>query len=40
MSLCRLRRDARQEADENLTGPASIMLFDPDGNPVLIGQHV
>ena len=29
-----------QEADENTTGPASIMLIDPDGNPVLIDQHV
>ena len=24
------------EADENSTGPASFMLIDPDGNPVLI----
>lgn len=28
------------EADENTTGPASIMLLDPDGNPILIDQHV
>jgi catechol 2,3-dioxygenase-like lactoylglutathione lyase family enzyme len=28
------------EADESGTGPASIMLLDPDGNPVLIDQHV
>lgn len=28
------------EADENTTGPASFMLFDPDGNPILIDQHV
>lgn len=28
------------EADENTTGPASVMLFDPDGNPILIDQHV
>lgn len=27
-------------ADENSTGPASIMLIDPDGNPILIDQHV
>lgn len=27
-------------ADEASTGPASIMLTDPDGNPVLIDQHV
>ena len=28
------------EADESGTGPASIMLMDPDGNPILIDQHV
>ena len=28
------------EADENGTGPASFMLSDPDGNPVLVDQHV
>jgi catechol 2,3-dioxygenase-like lactoylglutathione lyase family enzyme len=28
------------EADEKTTGPASVMLLDPDGNPVLIDQHV
>jgi len=28
------------EADENTTGPASIAMLDPDGNPVLIDQHV
>ncbi len=28
------------EADESKTGPASVMLTDPDGNPVLIDQHV
>ena len=27
------------EADESTTGPASIVLTDPDGNPVLIDQH-
>lgn len=27
------------EADESTTGPASIMLADPDGNPILIDQH-
>ncbi len=27
-------------ADEASTGPASLMLIDPDGNPVLIDQHV
>jgi catechol 2,3-dioxygenase-like lactoylglutathione lyase family enzyme len=28
------------EADETTTGPASFFLFDPDGNPILIDQHV
>lgn len=28
------------EADESSTGPASLMLLDPDGNPVLLDQHV
>lgn len=28
------------EADETTTGPASITLTDPDGNPILIDQHV
>ncbi|MFN2446006.1 MAG: VOC family protein [Vicinamibacterales bacterium] len=28
------------EADESSTGPASFVLLDPDGNPVLIDQHV
>ena len=28
------------EADETTTGPASVFLVDPDGNPVLIDQHV
>lgn len=27
------------EADENTTGPASFVLTDPDGNPVLVDQH-
>lgn len=27
------------EADEKTSGPASIMLTDPDGNVVLIDQH-
>jgi catechol 2,3-dioxygenase-like lactoylglutathione lyase family enzyme len=29
-----------QEADPNGSGPASILLFDPDGNSILIDQHV
>jgi len=28
------------EADETTTGPAYIMALDPDGNPILIDQHV
>lgn len=28
------------EADENTTGPASFMVIDPDGNPILFDQHV
>jgi len=28
------------EADETTSGPASFMVLDPDGNPVLIDQHV
>ena len=29
-----------QEADETTSGPASIVLMDPDGNTILIDQHV
>ena len=28
------------EADENSTGPASFVVEDPDGNPILVDQHV
>ena len=28
------------EADEGTTGPASFIVVDPDGNPVLVDQHV
>jgi len=28
------------EADENTTGPASFSIVDPDGNPILVDQHV
>jgi lactoylglutathione lyase len=28
------------EADESTQGPAHIMLIDPDGNPILVDQHV
>jgi len=28
------------EADESSTGPASFMIVDPDGNTILVDQHV
>lgn len=28
------------EADEGTSGPASFMTVDPDGNPILVDQHV
>jgi catechol 2,3-dioxygenase-like lactoylglutathione lyase family enzyme len=28
------------KADDSTTGPASLVLFDPDGNQILIDQHV
>ncbi|AGH80329.1 glyoxalase/bleomycin resistance protein/dioxygenase [Psychromonas sp. CNPT3] len=28
------------EVDENSTGPADFIIIDPDGNPILIDQHV
>ena len=28
------------EADVTTSGPASCLVFDPDGNPILIDQHV
>jgi len=28
------------EADQTSTGPASFMVVDPDGNPILVDQHV
>jgi catechol 2,3-dioxygenase-like lactoylglutathione lyase family enzyme len=27
-------------ADETTTGPASFVIVDPDGNPILVDQHV
>ena len=30
----------QSEADENTTGPASFVAVDPDGNPILVDQHV
>lgn len=29
-----------READESTTGPENIVFFDPDGNTILIDQHV
>jgi catechol 2,3-dioxygenase-like lactoylglutathione lyase family enzyme len=29
-----------QEADETTTGPAAFIAVDPDGNPILVDQHV
>ena len=28
------------EADESTNGPASFVVVDPDGNPILVDQHV
>jgi catechol 2,3-dioxygenase-like lactoylglutathione lyase family enzyme len=28
------------EADEETSGPASFIVVDPDGNPILVDQHV
>lgn len=28
------------EADESTTGPASFVLLDPDGNAILVDQHI
>ena len=28
------------EADENTSGPASLFLTDPDGNTILLDQHI
>lgn len=42
-----LQRELRQkgveletEADEETAGPASFVIVDPDGNPILVDQHV
>ena len=32
--------ELKTEADEATTGPASLTLLDPDGNAILIDQHV
>ena len=28
------------EVDENTSGPGSLIVLDPDGNPVLVDQHI
>jgi len=30
----------KTEADEGTSGPASFIIIDPDGNPILVDQHV
>ena len=32
--------ELQQEADESTTGPTSLIALDPDGNPILLDQHV
>ena len=32
--------DFASEADETTTGPASFIIIDPDGNPILVDQHI
>lgn len=39
-SLKAKRLNLTSEADESTTGPASLILIDPDGNPIYIDQHV
>ena len=31
--------ELQMSADESTTGPASLIVVDPDGNPILIDQH-
>ncbi len=39
-SLKKLGVALTSEADETSTGPASFMVTDPDGNVILVDQHV
>ena len=32
--------EVMSEADGSTTGPASFVVMDPDGNPILVDQHV
>ena len=34
------RIEFQTQADESTTGPASFVIADPDGNPILVDQHV
>ncbi|MDA9774990.1 VOC family protein [Algibacter sp.] len=34
------RLKLESEADENTSGPTSMVMYDPDGNTILIDQHV
>jgi len=34
------KRSNLAEADETSSGPASFIAIDPDGNPILVDQHV
>ena len=45
--VCHLQHQLRDkgvefinQADESTSGPASFMVVDPDGNPILVDQHV
>ena len=45
--VCELQRQLKaqgvqliQEVDETTTGPGSFIAVDPDGNPILVDQHV
>lgn len=32
--------ELQSEADETTSGPASFIAVDPDGNPILVDQHI
>jgi lactoylglutathione lyase len=32
--------ELQSEAEEGMKGPASFVVLDPNGNPVLVDQHV
>jgi hypothetical protein len=32
--------DVESRTEEGSTGPASFIVVDPDGNPILVDQHV